>query len=67
MSGAELSNLVNEAALHAVRQGRQAIGNRGERRVRPRQRVLMGAAAEVDGPLGPREGELTAYHEAGTP
>ncbi|HEX7135137.1 MAG TPA: ATP-dependent zinc metalloprotease FtsH [Iamia sp.] len=62
MSGAELSNLVNEAALHAVRQGRQAIGN--EDFEYARDRVLMGARRESMA-LSPSEKELTAYHEAG--
>jgi cell division protease FtsH len=62
MSGAELSNLVNEAALHAVRQGRQAIGN--EDFEYARDRVLMGARRESM-VLSDPEKELTAYHEAG--
>lgn len=62
MSGAELSNLVNEAALHAVRQGRQAIGN--EDFEYARDRVLMGARRESMA-LSDAEKELTAYHEAG--
>ncbi|HYI60740.1 MAG TPA: ATP-dependent zinc metalloprotease FtsH, partial [Acidimicrobiales bacterium] len=62
MSGAELSNLVNEAALHAVRQGRQEIGN--EDFEYARDRVLMGARRESMA-LSDAEKELTAYHEAG--
>ncbi|HMJ75282.1 MAG TPA: ATP-dependent zinc metalloprotease FtsH [Iamia sp.] len=62
MSGAELSNLVNEAALHAVRQGRQSIGD--EDFEYARDRVLMGARRESMA-LSPSEKELTAYHEAG--
>jgi cell division protease FtsH len=62
MSGAELSNLVNEAALHAVRQGRQSIGN--EDFEYARDRVLMGARRESMA-LSDAEKELTAYHEAG--
>ncbi len=62
MSGAELSNLVNEAALHAVRQGRQEIGN--EDFEYARDRVLMGARRESMA-LSDSEKELTAYHEAG--
>jgi len=62
MSGAELSNLVNEAALHAVRQGRQEIG--GEDFEYARDRVLMGARRESMA-LSDREKEPTAYHEAG--
>jgi cell division protease FtsH len=62
MSGADLSNLVNEAALHAVRQGRNAISNADFEYAR--DRVLMGARRESL-VLSDREKELTAYHEAG--
>ena len=62
MSGAELANLVNEAALHAVRRG-------GEMIIRDdfeyaRDRVLMGQRRESMA-LSEKEKELTAYHEAG--
>ena len=53
MSGADLSNLVNEAALHAVRQGRAEITMDDFEYAR--DRVLMGAAARVDGAV--RQGE----------
>ena len=62
MSGADLSNLVNEAALHAVRQGGNAIGN--EDFEYARDRVLMGQRRESL-VLSEREKQLTAYHEAG--
>ena len=62
MSGADLSNLVNEAALHAVRQGRNAIQNDDFEYAR--DRVLMGQRRESL-VLSDREKELTAYHEAG--
>ena len=54
MSGADLANLVNEAALHAVRRG-----SAGDRHGRLRDGARPGAArpaARVDGPLGGREG-----------
>ena len=54
MSGADLSNLVNEAALFAVRAGDDEIHMRHFEMAR--DRVLMGAAPRVDGPLRPREG-----------
>ncbi len=62
MSGADLANLVNEAALHAVRRG-------GEMIVRDdfeyaRDRVLMGQRRDSMA-LSEKEKELTAYHEAG--
>ena len=62
MSGAELANLVNEAALHAVRQGSQYIRNIDFEYAR--DRVLMGAKRESM-VLSDKEKELTAYHEAG--
>ena len=62
MSGAELSNLVNEAALHAVRQNSDVIRNFDFEYAR--DRVLMGQRRESM-VLSDREKELTAYHEAG--
>jgi cell division protease FtsH len=62
MSGADLSNLVNEAALHAVRQGRASVSNDDFEYAR--DRVLMGQRRESL-VLSEREKELTAYHEAG--
>ena len=53
MSGADLSNLVNEAALFAVRPGQDEI--RATDFEQARDRVLMGAAARVDGAVRPRE------------
>ena len=62
MSGAELANLVNEAALHAVRRGAEMI-NRDDFEY-ARDRVLMGQRRESMA-LSDKEKELTAYHEAG--
>jgi len=62
MSGADLSNLVNEAALHAVRTGRSTVSNDDFEYAR--DRVLMGQRRESM-VLSDREKELTAYHEAG--
>ena len=62
MSGADLSNLVNEAALFAVRQGDSEIHMRHFEQAR--DRVLMGQEREST-VLSDREKELTAYHEAG--
>jgi len=61
-SGADLANMVNEAALLAARRGEKRIG-----------RAELDEAIErvIAGPqrksriLSPRERELTAYHEAG--
>jgi len=62
MSGADLSNLVNEAALHAVRSGNSTVSNDDFEYAR--DRVLMGQRRESM-VLSDREKELTAYHEAG--
>ena len=62
MSGAELSNLVNEAALFAVREGEDEVHARHFEQAR--DRVLMGARRDSMA-LSDREKELTAYHEAG--
>src|SRR5690606_3383499 len=62
MSGAELSNLVNEAALFAVREGADAVHARHFEQAR--DRVLMGARRDSMA-LSDREKELTAYHEPG--
>jgi cell division protease FtsH len=62
MSGADLSNLVNEAALFAVREGADEVHARHFEQAR--DRVLMGARRDSMA-LSDREKELTAYHEAG--
>jgi cell division protease FtsH len=62
MSGADLSNLVNEAALFAVRAGEQEIFMRHFEMAR--DRVLMGQRRESMA-LADREKEAIAYHEAG--
>jgi len=62
MSGADLANLVNEAALFAVRAGDEEIHQRHFEMAR--DRVLMGARRESMA-LADREKEAIAYHEAG--
>ena len=62
MSGADLSNLVNEAALFAVRAGKDEI--RATDFEQARDRVLMGARRESMA-LSDPEKEVIAYHEAG--
>jgi cell division protease FtsH len=62
MSGADLSNLVNEAALFAVRGGDQSIHMRHFEMAR--DRVLMGQRRESMA-LSDNEKESVAYHEAG--
>ena len=60
-SGAELKNLVNEAALNAARDGRDSVT--AEDFDQARDKILMGPKREEV--LGPKEREMTAYHEAG--
>ncbi|HLI02527.1 MAG TPA: ATP-dependent zinc metalloprotease FtsH [Acidimicrobiales bacterium] len=62
MSGADLANLVNEAALHAVRRGERAIHMQDFEAAR--DRVLMGQRREST-VLSDKEKEATAYHEGG--
>src|SRR5690606_25373143 len=62
MSGAELANLVNEAALFAVREGAEEVHSRHFEQAR--DRVMMGARRDSMA-LSDREKELTSYHEAG--
>jgi cell division protease FtsH len=62
MSGADLSNLVNEAALFAVRAGEDAIHMRHFEMAR--DRVLMGQRRDSMA-LSDQEKEAVAYHEAG--
>jgi cell division protease FtsH len=62
MSGADLANLVNEAALHAVRRGASAIAMQDIEAAR--DRVLMGQRREST-VLSDKEKEATAYHEGG--
>ncbi len=62
MSGADLANLVNEAALHAVRRGVQQVFMADFEAAR--DRVLMGQRREST-VLSDQEKESTAYHEGG--
>src|SRR5262245_3888193 len=62
MSGADLANLVNEAALFAVRRGVQEVHK--EDFDAARDRVLMGLRRESLA-LSEEEKEIVAYHEGG--
>jgi len=62
MSGADLANLVNEAALHAVRRGSASIAMIDFESAR--DRVLMGQRRESL-ILSQEEKERVAYHEGG--
>jgi cell division protease FtsH len=61
-SGAELANLVNEAALFAVRSGRQIVTN--EDFDQARDKVLMGAERKSL-TMSEQERVTCAYHESG--
>ncbi|TML64544.1 MAG: ATP-dependent metallopeptidase FtsH/Yme1/Tma family protein [Actinobacteria bacterium] len=62
MSGADLANLVNEAALFAVRRGSEVI--QAQDFESARDRVMMGQRRESMA-LSEREKEIIAYHEGG--
>jgi cell division protease FtsH len=62
MSGADLANLVNEAALFAVRAGDPMVTN--EHFESGRDRILMGQKRESM-VLSDKEREAIAYHESG--
>jgi cell division protease FtsH len=61
-SGADLANLVNEAAILAARRGKKAIGMAElEESI---DRVIAGPERKSR-KISPKEKEITAYHEAG--
>ncbi|MFN0029853.1 MAG: ATP-dependent zinc metalloprotease FtsH [Acidimicrobiales bacterium] len=62
MAGADLANLVNEAALFAVRSGEDVI--RAQHFEDARDRVMIGQRRESV-VMNDHEKEMTAYHEAG--
>ncbi len=62
MAGADLANLVNEAALFAVRSGEDVI--RALHFEEARDRVMIGQRRESV-VMNDHEKEMTAYHEAG--
>jgi cell division protease FtsH len=61
-SGADLENLVNEAALLAARENREEVDN--ELLERAKDKVMMGAERRSM-IISEKEKEITAYHEAG--
>ena len=61
MVGADLANLVNEAALSAARAGRNAVGR--DDFLAALERILLGAERRITIPE--HERRRTAYHEAG--
>ncbi|MGZ6661486.1 MAG: ATP-dependent zinc metalloprotease FtsH, partial [Solirubrobacteraceae bacterium] len=61
MVGADLKNLVNEAALNAARRGEQAVSR--EDFSNALERITIGAARRIV--LSEEERQRTAYHESG--
>ena len=61
-SGADLANLVNEAAIHAVRDGRETVT--ADDLDAARDRLLLGRR-EASNALLPDEKRSVAYHESG--
>ncbi|MBI4847734.1 MAG: ATP-dependent metallopeptidase FtsH/Yme1/Tma family protein [Nitrospirae bacterium] len=61
MSGADLENLANEAALTAIRKNKEKIGTDDFEEAR--DKVLMGTVREES--ISDLEKRITAYHEAG--
>lgn len=61
-TGADLANLVNEAALLAARDGKKALGMTDFENAK--DKVLMGVARKSM-MISEKEKKLTAYHEAG--
>ena len=61
-SGADLENLVNEAALMAARKGKEEID--AEQLERAKDKIMMGAERRSM-IINDDEKEITAYHEAG--
>ena len=61
-SGADLSNLVNEAALFAARLNQQAVGMADFEKAK--DKIMMGAERKSM-VMSEEEKKLTAYHEAG--
>ncbi len=61
-TGADLENLVNEAALMAARSGKEVVDN--EQLERAKDKIMMGAERKSM-IINDKEKEITAYHEAG--
>ncbi len=61
-SGADLANLVNEAALFAARQGRRAVGP--EQFDSAKDKIMLGTERKTM-VMSEKEKRNTAYHEAG--
>lgn len=61
-TGADLANMVNEAALHAVKFGRKAISQDD---LQEAVEVVVAGKEKKDRILNPKEKRMVAYHEVG--
>lgn len=61
-SGADLANMVNEAALRAVRHGRSRVENED---LHESVEVVIAGYEKKNAVISPREKEIIAYHEVG--
>ena len=61
-SGAELANIINEAALHAVRSGRQAVAQAD---LEESVEVVIAGEQRKNVVISQKEKEIVAYHEVG--
>lgn len=61
-SGADLANMVNEAALRAVRHGRNRVENED---LHESVEVVIAGYEKKNAVISPREKEIIAYHEVG--
>lgn len=61
-SGADLANMINEAALRAVRQGRNAMTQKD---IEESVEVVLAGYERKNAVISPKEKEIIAYHEVG--
>lgn len=61
-SGADLANMVNEAALRAVRHGRTKVENED---LHESVEIVIAGYEKKNAVISPREKEIIAYHEVG--
>jgi len=61
-TGADLANMVNEAALLAVKEGRDLVAQRD---LMESVEVVIAGKEKKDRVMSPREREMVAYHEVG--
>ena len=61
-SGAELANVINEAALRAVRQGREKVSQSD---LMESVEVILAGYQRKNAVITPKEKEIVAYHEVG--